>query len=124
MAEIFGKLLLMLAICRISLIQAQCVDEKGNYVDWAVLYKLPRHAESENYVAKNFIEDGQGYAYITSNNPEAGWTLSEKSVKDFTSLPGRILSPIYSQKYKKDLFHMFYNDEHPDGNVSLTKVSH
>ena len=46
--------------------------------------------------------------------------MSQKSVKDFTSIPGRILSPIYSQRKNKDLFHLFYNDEHPDGNTSFT----
>lgn len=58
---------------------------------------------------------------MTSTKPELGWQISEKSIKDFTSIPGRILSPLYSQESNKGLFHLFYNDEHPNGQVSFTK---
>ena len=63
---------------------------------------------------------GLGYAYITSKNPQAGWKISEISIKDAESIPGKILSPIYDQKSDKNLFHMFYNDEHPNGKTSFT----
>ena len=62
---------------------------------------------------------GTGYAFISSANPQAGWTISEKSVKNLTSIPGRILGPIYGQKSDKNLFHMFYNDAHPDDKTSF-----
>ena len=57
---------------------------------------------------------------MLATNPEKGWIMSRKSVKDFNSIPGRILSPVFGQKSNKELFHMFYNDEHPDGNTSFT----
>ena len=62
---------------------------------------------------------GTGYAFISSANPQAGWTISEKSVKNLTSIPGRILGPIYGEKSDKNLFHMFYNDAHPDDKTSF-----
>jgi deoxyribonuclease-2 len=105
----------------ISTAEAQCVDEKGVQVDWLVLYKLPRR--SEQFTKKDtgdIIEDGQGYMYFTSKTATSGWTLSKLSVKDVSSIPGRILSPIYGQKTNENLFHMFYNDEHPDGNTSFS----
>ena len=67
-----------------------------------------------------YVFSGTGYAYISSKNSQVGWTISEKSVKNLTSIPGRILSPIYGQKSDKNLFHMFYNDEHPNGKTSFT----
>lgn len=99
---------------------AGCVDEDGNHVDWLVLYKLPRKSEFPPPAGKkDYIEDGQGYMYLTSKSPEHGWTESDKSIKDSLSIPGRILSPVYEKS--NNLLYMFYNDEHPDGNTSFTR---
>ncbi len=111
----------------VAMIDGQCVDEQGRHVDWLVMYKLPRKSEDDDVTSHNhdtgdIVEDGQAYMYFTSLNPAGGWTLSSLSVKDPKSIPGRIISPIYStSKAATDRFHMFYNDEHPDGNTSFTK---
>ena len=85
-------------------------------------YQTPRLIEPiPSYCIFTFFFNvlGTGYAFITSKNPQAGWTISEKSVKNLTSIPGRILGPIYGQKSDKNLFHMFYNDAHPDDKTSF-----
>ena len=104
----------------------QCVDEAGDHVDWAILYKLPRASEHSHHHhpdpppgPDNYLKLGLAYAYLTSKNPEAGWVLSKTSINSSYSIPGRILSPLYSDNKKKDLLYIMYNDEHPNGNVSF-----
>jgi Deoxyribonuclease II len=59
----------------------------------------------------------QGYAYFTSETADGNWIVSDKSVEDPTSIPGRILSPLYDKATSDQLIHILYNDEHPDGNT-------
>jgi deoxyribonuclease-2 len=93
----------------------KCVDETGQEVDWWVLYKLPR--ESAKKSDPQILKDGLGYVVFSSRTAKRGWQLSERSIGDPESPPGRTLSPLYSSK---DLLHIFYNDEHPSGNTSFT----
>ena len=101
--------------------EAQCVDEKGNPKDWVVIYKLPKNSEDVNPKPKDFIEQGLGYLYITSDSQANTWTKSELSIQDINSIPGRLLSPVYARKNSPDLFRMFYNDEHPNGKTRFDK---
>ena len=39
-------------------ISAQCIDEKGNNVDWIAMYKLPRHSEVSRH-SKSYIDEGK-----------------------------------------------------------------
>ena len=108
-------------------IRGQCVDEKGLPVDWAIIYKLPKHSEHHylNTVlpqtGDDYIKEGLGYFYMTSKSSEnsgGGWIKSELSVKDVNSLPGKILGPLYNKEERNsNLFYMLYNDEHPDGHT-------
>ena len=113
-----GKMLnfprVLTLFCLISWTNGQCVDENGVFVDWVAMYKFPKDSKASN----SYIDEGLAYAYISSKNPHADWKLSEFSIKDENSIPGRILSPIY--KNDPDQFHMLYNDEHPNGTTSFT----
>ena len=100
--------------CLIALTNGQCVDENGVFVDWVAIYKFPKDSRSTNAL----IKEGLAHAFISSKNPHADWTLSELSIKDGESIPGRILSPIYNNDQRQ--FHMLYNDEHPNGTTSFT----
>lgn len=84
------------------------------------MYKLPKNSEQGKKGSAPLVDEGLAYMYISSNSPHEGWTMSNISIKDHDSIPGRILSPIYAQRSNKELFRMFYNDEHPDGNTSFT----
>ena len=95
----------------------QCVDENGENVDWAILYKLPKH---ENKRQSGFVHDGLGYVYFTSKSPQSGWKLSNQSINDVSSLPGRILAPLFDSNASKNILYALYNDEHPDGHTSFT----
>ena len=114
----YYKTVLILILSIFQQINGQCVDEKGYPEDWSIMYKLPKN--SEELKPKDFIEDGLGYMYLTSKSQKNGWIKSDLSVKDVNSIPGRILSPIYGMKNDSELFHMFYNDEHPEGNTSFS----
>ena len=110
--------LLLFEIQQFPIIKSlQCIGENGEDVDWSVLYKLPKHSNQ----GTGFISDGLGYVYLTSLDPQMGWILSNKSIKDPLSIPGRTLKPLYDEKISIDLLYAFYNDEHPDGNTSFTK---
>jgi hypothetical protein len=64
-----------------------------------------------------YILSHQGYAYFTSHSSDGNWILSDKSVEDPLSVPGRILSPLYNSKKSDELMYILYNDEHPEGNT-------
>ena len=108
-------------------ILGQCVDETGLAVDWAIIYKLPKHSEHHHLntvlpqTGDDYIKEGLGYFYMTSKsseNSDGGWIKSELSVKDVNSLPGKILGPLYNEEERNsNLFYMLYNDEHPDGHT-------
>ena len=54
-------LVIILLFCaNLELFDAQCVDEKGAYVDWVAMYKLPKNSEvhENKRKAKNYIDEG------------------------------------------------------------------
>jgi len=116
-----------------------CLDENGHPVDWWILYKLPemkpkkprKHKKhnknafkktrnknkNRNKTKDSNIVEGTAYVYMLSSGKSKDWTLSDKSVEDPDSVPGRTLAPIYQNR--SDLFYALYNDEHPDGPTSF-----
>lgn len=95
--------------------QISCKDESGAGVDWWVLYKLPARDRKQ----PSHLDQGVAYVYSTSITAHKGWTLSDLSIEDPSSLPGQTLQPLYGNN-NQDLYHVMYNDEHPDGNTSFT----
>jgi len=102
-----------------------CRDESGKEVDWWILYKLPKRdsigPEHEKNSLEEYIYEGLAYAYMTSDLPDVSWTLSQKSIKDEKSMPGRTLEELYQDTPDPDLFNVMYNDEHPHGPTSFTR---
>ena len=110
-------LVLLLGIHQmLGVLSLQCLDENGENVDWAILYKLPKY----KHKVRNILDDGLAYAYFTSHSPQNGWKLSDKSIKDQSSIAGRILAPLYDDELSQNILYALYNDEHPDGNTSFT----
>lgn len=78
-----------------------------------VLYKLPIVKTSSN----SLIRKGLGYAYITSRTVSRGWVISNFSINDTRSIPGRTLEPLYksSLNFKRNsLLWVLYNDQAPN----------
>lgn len=102
-----------------------CKDESGKEVDWWILYKLPkRESPDAMYEAdslEEYIYEGLAYAYLTSDLPDQSWTLSQLSVGDEKSMPGRTLEHLYQEDPDTSLFNVMYNDEHPHGPTSFTR---
>ncbi|KAF4527314.1 hypothetical protein B566_EDAN001090 [Ephemera danica] len=92
-----------------------CRDETGKAVDWFVTFKLPR---LENAVHP-LVHAGLAHATFTSETAATGFILSEKSISDPTSAPGRTLAPLYNSS---DILRLLYNDQKP--NSSSASESH
>ena len=111
--SLFPTGILTLSIISLGIAQ-QCIDETGEHVDWFVLYKLPKEKNHEGN--SGLVEEGLGYAHFSSRSFKKGWTLSDLSIADPKSPPGRTLAPLYSRhKKEKEFLQIFYNDEHPGG---------
>jgi deoxyribonuclease-2 len=114
-----AALLLLVTVTVVGITQGlpQCRDENNNTVDWYVLYKLPVIKTSSN----SLIRKGLGYAYITSGSVSRGWVVSNFSINDTRSIPGRTLEPLYksSRAFKKNsLLWVLYNDQAPNKTYS------
>ncbi|XP_021933691.1 plancitoxin-1 isoform X2 [Zootermopsis nevadensis] len=106
-------LFVFLALLCTSQCLLQCRDERNKPVDWCVIYKLPRIKTSSN----SLIRKGVAYAYITSSNISRGWAISDLSINDTKSVPGRILQPLYNSSHMfrvNSLLWVLYNDQAPD----------
>uniref|UniRef100_A0A1B6FE63 Uncharacterized protein n=2 Tax=Cuerna arida TaxID=1464854 RepID=A0A1B6FE63_9HEMI len=103
----------------LSKLLQSCKDENNNSVSWFVIYKIPKIKGHSN----DLIKSGLAYAYILSES-NLGWTLSEKSINDSSSMPGLTLAPLYENSSEgnfQDVLHILYNDQPPIGNRSFTK---
>lgn len=102
-----------------------CKDETGKEVDWWILYKLPKRDSEgpmhEKDSLEEYIYEGLAYAYLTSDLPDQSWTLSQLSVGDEKSMPGRTLEHLYQEDPDTNMFNVMYNDEHPHGPTSFTR---
>ncbi|KAG7197855.1 hypothetical protein KM043_001666 [Ampulex compressa] len=90
--------------------ELQCRDENNLPVDWYVLYKLPKIAQSSNSV----IRKGLAYLYITNNTVDFGWQLSRASINMKNSTPGNTLAPFYDDARQGNKLWMLYNDNPPN----------
>lgn len=76
------------------------------------LYKLPRLSEAKGHM----------YAYITANAATEFWTVSELTVDDLNSIPGRTVSQAYFDPSETpDRLLVAYNDEPPNKKQSSNK---
>lgn len=83
-----------------------CMSHNFRYV----LYKLPVIKTSSN----SLIQKGLGYAYITSDSVSRGWVISDFSINDTRSIPGRTLEPLYksSRAFKVFLIIVCFHNLH------------
>ncbi|KAF7997726.1 hypothetical protein HCN44_009124 [Aphidius gifuensis] len=98
----------------------QCKDETGNNVDWFVMYKIPKIAESANPV----IRKGVAYMFMTNNTVNDGWQLSKRDISSVDSIPGKTLESLYNDKVAEKLAWLVYNDQPPNTNSSHSKYGH
>ncbi|XP_043205328.1 deoxyribonuclease-2-alpha-like [Amphibalanus amphitrite] len=94
-----------------------CRDQSGAAVDWYVLYKLPVIHDT----GAPFVSDGVGFLHFSSASTDERWTLSEVSIDDPLSAPGRTLADVYDNPQRDTLIYVFYNDEHPDNSTTGVK---
>jgi len=116
----------LIAASAVSISDAQlvCKDEKGNDVDWFMVYKIP-YQNTKEFADKDPLNTGFSYAYMTGKplkgvsmtqkgkGPDfsGNWTLSTKLATDTTSIFAVTLDPLY--KTPKRYTHVMYNDAPP-----------
>ncbi|CAG2177708.1 unnamed protein product, partial [Oppiella nova] len=88
--------------------------DKGNAVDWYVVYKLPKVSDAEPP-----LNTGLRYAYMTSMS-DKGWTLSDLDISDETSIFGQTLHPLYAKKVDPSISYINYNDHWPNDTIKST----
>uniref|UniRef100_V5H1F8 Putative deoxyribonuclease ii n=2 Tax=Ixodes ricinus TaxID=34613 RepID=V5H1F8_IXORI len=101
-----------------------CKNEKGQDVDWFVVYKLPKMQKSlDNYETPK----GEEIAYYDSNNKHGKtkyWTRGTYDIYDPRNPVANTLRPLYEKQKKiKDLAYVAYNDQAPEG-FNGTKGGH
>ncbi|XP_054263944.1 plancitoxin-1-like isoform X2 [Macrosteles quadrilineatus] len=101
-------LVFSLIIVLVCSVKHTCRDERNHSVAWFVVYKLPRLPNHDD----DSVKHGKAYAYITSRG-KIEWKLSEKSVQAEDTLLGNTFSPLYEEKYKRNLLYFMYNDKPP-----------
>ncbi|XP_071494254.1 plancitoxin-1-like [Diadema antillarum] len=92
-----------------------CMDPSGNPVDWFIVYKLPRDSKSSDPL----IKEGIAHMYMDVNSQSFSW--SNVSLKDTSQAVARTLQQIYKNHKSQDVVYVLYNDEFPNGTVSLHK---
>lgn len=80
-----------------------CRDAQGNPIDWFNLYKLPKKIST-------------GLQYLVLTEKDNDWALSEDSIDDPKSIPGRTVSQLTNQHLV-----LMYNDEPPEGETDATR---
>ncbi|XP_058823458.1 plancitoxin-1 isoform X2 [Topomyia yanbarensis] len=103
-------LLLLTVLFQGGLFELGCRDEENNLVDWYYLYKLPHE-----YFDRNTTSSGFRYAFMTSAG-SGKWQLSERTVNDSASIPGRTLQPVLDESGSSSLA-LLYNDEPPENST-------
>ncbi|KAF0301270.1 Plancitoxin-1 [Amphibalanus amphitrite] len=68
-----------------------------------------------------FVDDGVGFLHFSAASTDERWTLSEVSIDDPLSAPGRTLEDVYDNPQRDTLIYVFYNDEHPDNSTTGVK---
>ncbi|GAB0097628.1 deoxyribonuclease II [Sergentomyia squamirostris] len=80
-----------------------CLDHEGNPIDWYNLYKLPKKIST-------------GLEYLSLTEDDSDWRLSDKTISDPLSIPGRTLSQLNDQHLV-----LMYNDEPPESETDATR---
>ncbi|XP_055898180.1 plancitoxin-1-like [Biomphalaria glabrata] len=94
----------------------QCLDSKGNPVDWYFVYKAPQLAKHADHKFKT----GQGFFYLDKEN--TSWTLSTATIAAKNTAITNTLLQVYANK--TSMMYMFYNDQSPPMNISETVKGH
>nr|XP_015919986.1 plancitoxin-1 [Parasteatoda tepidariorum] len=111
-------LFLLLVSCSVHFSFAlRCKDDRGRNVDWFILYKLPKISSEP---AGTPLEDGEAYAYITSQD-ENNWTLSPHKITSHKSMLGRTWQGLKNKE--QTATYLFYNDDSPE-NFKGSAVGH
>ncbi|XP_072176525.1 plancitoxin-1-like [Diadema setosum] len=92
-----------------------CMDPSGNPVDWFIVYKLPCDSKSSDPL----IKEGVAHMYMDVNSQS--FSRSTVSLKDTNQAVARTLQQIYKNHKSQDVVYVLYNDEFPNGTVSLDK---
>ncbi|XP_025972265.1 deoxyribonuclease-2-beta isoform X2 [Dromaius novaehollandiae] len=111
---------LLLLLCTTALWTAEisCRNEGGETVDWFLLYKLPKHTESENA--------GLGLEYMYMDSLTHAWQLSKYLVNMTQSALGQTLKQLYETYESKNnsIAYAIYNDEIPHSKSYNWKKGH
>merc|ERR1712127_290233 len=72
----------------------------GEALDWFTLYKLPKKSQvlETSKLTNPFIYNGTAYTTITSK-AQTQWKMSELSMNDTRSFPGKTLEILYKTKF-------------------------
>ncbi|XP_021966210.2 plancitoxin-1 isoform X1 [Folsomia candida] len=95
-----------------------CKDNFNNFVDWFVVYKLPKTIEKYNQGHwDEFNSTGGEYVYITSESVKTvkNFIHSEYKINDHINMIAYTLDPIYDIEDRLDIFFAMYNDQPPIG---------
>ncbi|XP_076436265.1 deoxyribonuclease-2-alpha-like [Babylonia areolata] len=108
-------LLLILAVCLLpsSASTVQCRGQKGEPVDWFIVYKLPKMRHQKG------TEFGDGHAMFYMDGGSPTWTLSPNPINTTGQAVYYTLQQIYAAK-EKSLLYLMFNDEKPSGSTSLS----
>jgi deoxyribonuclease-2 len=93
-----------------------CRNQAGQPVDWFILYKLPRDSSSSDAAT----QQGFGLLYMDGST-NGQWQQSNVGIDNDQQSAGFTLSQLYSAKTNPNAFHVLYNDEKPEGAVSITR---
>lgn len=108
----FKQIILMfVVVCLIKYSDGNlgCRDENGEFIDWIYMTKLPTEKNSPN----NEPENGLDFYFLKPNSVE--WIRSNVKINSNESIPGLLLSEIYTTKVLSDSIVLLYNDEPPTG---------
>ncbi|XP_040896016.1 deoxyribonuclease-2-alpha-like [Toxotes jaculatrix] len=81
----------------------KCRNDKGNEVDWYILYKLPK------------VNDG-GLSYLYMDENTNGWKLSRQNINSKSGTLANTLKPLFDFYDRKveGFGYMLYSDQPPD----------
>ncbi|XP_018427240.1 PREDICTED: deoxyribonuclease-2-alpha, partial [Nanorana parkeri] len=97
------RLLMSLLMPYLSSAVISCYGDKGQPVDWFIVYKLPRQGHSE--------EAGMTYMYLDSNS--GGWVSGASLMNSTDSAVGRTVNQLYKFSQSQNVAYILYNDQPP-----------
>ncbi|CAG7733893.1 unnamed protein product [Allacma fusca] len=87
-----------------------CKDEQGNFVDWFIVYKLPKIPDSESLLKK----EGSAHYFLLPG--DSAWKQSSLAINDSRSSVGRTAEPLktVANGQVDEIAAVLYNDQPPD----------